>query len=963
MGNVLDNISKERTRFTIFENDQVLTADQLNDLFNYLDIQSRLTRTQAIGVGIICGLEIGVLENRNIVLSKGSAITTDGDLLHIPHDVEFDQYDTFGDINAAYPHFRDGNGETTALIELKQSDNGDDIGRSDLSDLERTTDTVFTDYIGVLYLEDYTFDPDVCTGRDCDNKGTEALRELKVLLVHKDEIQRLLQTIPPANEEYFSTSPITMPRVKIQTAIDTYQELNDAFNNTFSIKEELKEKLTKAYQVCKTVVEDEFQDGDPTPFWATRIDEHFNQGRTIYAQYLHDFASDLCSVYNELREAIFSEPSLCCPEVDLFPKHVLLGTLKSANLRPSLPESPISPPDLRGVISSNLFSSRLLIDRLPLSRIRFDIGSFIKRFNPVHIDPVYRHRFYESPGLSRASEKIQETKFNFMRIDALIRNFKVPSAEELGNVGQSIKITPSRFADKPLGERSIPFYYGFNRENPVHLYWDFTSNVRKKESLIYGYSSHLYSQNPATLSPLQYSLFSFDFFRVEGHIGFSFKEVESRLNQLIVENNLPFNVMTVQVERNPITIPRKPWFFPELNIYEAVIRNTFLDHLNQIDLVHDGLKEQTNELPESNEINLSIENFKNAKEKVLLYEPITSQAGAFKVEEFNNDVKNVIQAATSVKVQTKQFDFSQTAIPHDFVINTNILNNANIIADLVLQKETKKKEDLMLGNFMKKNPGLEHAAGVLRGGTFVLVYTSNDEKVVADFMLPYYLADPDLVPEPPQIRPLPLPLPKIEIPKIFKKDPLFKVELDNRIKDYVKISEIDDKVNASVDVKMDAVQEILDLKLEVADEKINGLAPQFESLDERLKSNTELFKNVFTSGLKSTPIVDIGSSFNDEVLVAALGEFLEKQKALENIPLDAPNRMEKETELINAADKLTENLAKEGAIANENNILVKSVLADVHSATAVIQNEALKNRAGEIAKRADGINKTVNKLR
>src|SRR5699024_5460547 len=107
--------------------------------------------------------------------------------------------------------------------------------------------------------------------------------------------------------------------------------------------------------------------------------------------------------------------------------------------------------------------------------------------------------------------------------------------------------------------------------------------------------------------------------------------------------------------------------------------------------------------------------------------------------------------------------------------------------------------------------------------------------------------------------------------------------------------------NASVDVKMDAVQEILDLKLEVADEKINGLAPQFESLDERLKSNTELFKNVFTSGLKSTPIVDIGSSFNDEVLVAALGEFLEKQKALENIPLDAPNRMEKETELINAA--------------------------------------------------------------
>jgi hypothetical protein len=58
MGNVLANISKDNTHFTVFENDQVLTADQLNDLFNYLDVQTRLTRTRAIGVGIICGLEM-----------------------------------------------------------------------------------------------------------------------------------------------------------------------------------------------------------------------------------------------------------------------------------------------------------------------------------------------------------------------------------------------------------------------------------------------------------------------------------------------------------------------------------------------------------------------------------------------------------------------------------------------------------------------------------------------------------------------------------------------------------------------------------------------------------------------------------------------------------------------------------------------------------------------------------------
>ncbi|WP_449435550.1 hypothetical protein [Pedobacter steynii] len=73
----------------------------------------------------------------------------------------------------------------------------------------------------------------------------------------------------------------------------------------------------------------------------------------------------------------------------------------------------------------------------------------------------------------------------------------------------------------------------------------------------------------------------------------------------------------------------------------------------------------------------------------------------------------------------------------------------------------------MLGNFMKENPGLEHAGGVLRGGTFVIVYTADDKTVVADFMLPYASIDKDVVTNPPIYTPLPLPLPPLTpiIPK------------------------------------------------------------------------------------------------------------------------------------------------------------------------------------------------------
>jgi hypothetical protein len=100
MGNILSGASKDNTRYTQFEDNQVLTSEQLNGLFRYLDIQSRLTRTRGIGVGIVCGMEIGFTAENKIVVSMGSAITTDGDLLHFSNDQAFDSFIKFEDINS-----------------------------------------------------------------------------------------------------------------------------------------------------------------------------------------------------------------------------------------------------------------------------------------------------------------------------------------------------------------------------------------------------------------------------------------------------------------------------------------------------------------------------------------------------------------------------------------------------------------------------------------------------------------------------------------------------------------------------------------------------------------------------------------------------------------------------------------------------------------------------------------------
>ncbi|HEY8967894.1 MAG TPA: hypothetical protein VIM64_02350, partial [Puia sp.] len=66
--------------FPVFDADQVLTNKHLNDLFNYLDQQDRLSRCKLIGSGIVCGLDISSSPGA-ITVSKGCGLTSQGYIL------------------------------------------------------------------------------------------------------------------------------------------------------------------------------------------------------------------------------------------------------------------------------------------------------------------------------------------------------------------------------------------------------------------------------------------------------------------------------------------------------------------------------------------------------------------------------------------------------------------------------------------------------------------------------------------------------------------------------------------------------------------------------------------------------------------------------------------------------------------------------------------------------------------
>jgi predicted nucleic acid-binding Zn-ribbon protein len=849
MGNVLVKETAENIRYTEFENNQVLTADQLNDLFRYLDIQSRLTRTRGIGVGIICGLETGVTEENKIMVSMGSAITTDGDLLHFGQDQVFDEFIKFEDSNSKYDYFHNETGVQIPLFQLVNSKGPGGSSGKKLSQFAAEAGAPLKDFTGILYLEDYNRDADLCTGQDCDNRGIECVKDLKVLLAHKDQLAELRKSIPVMNRNYFSLEDVDVPRVMLKKTIKKYDELKGAFSSALHVQQSLADSLEKAFEVCKTFVTDDLNGDNPPAKWKELLEAQFKNQNPDYIEYLYDYLKDLCYAYNELRESLFNDGSICCPPVELFPKHILMGNIKNATVK-----TPLFTPTVPGV----LIPSHLL---LSLRRsIRFDTGETIRRFKPVSIEEENRHSFYASPVLRNKDEQTERIIFCFKRMDVLIRNFKVPEKAEIQNAG-NIRIIPSYHEDRKLGERAIPFYYKYDPTLPVNAYWSFDDNVRRKENNIRYYFSSRYGLNKNFL--LQ-SILPYSFFRIEGHIGFKYQEVERALNSIIDENNLPINLVTLQIEDDVEKVPVRPWHFPELHIYEHFVRQSFQDHLEQIEAVHTGLNNSLDERirtataadeiesfrKKKSGIDDSVLNFANAKRAVMAHKPVTLLNKEEDIEKFKTDVSSVISATTEVKRQTKDFGFSNTAIPHDFVINTDILRKSDLLADFLKQKISKKKEGLILNNFLKQNPGLEHAGGVVSGGTFVIVYTSNDDTVVADFMLPYASIDNEIVADPPKPTPR---IPDIKIPPKFNP----------------KIIDIDPPYIKALDKRIGGIKtqvELFDKNIKGFDLTLNGFNDKFRGLDEKVSVvdlKTVITRPVTPPGGTVTPAFDFDSKFTE----------------------------------------------------------------------------------------------------
>jgi hypothetical protein len=756
-----------------FVADQVLTSDNLNDLFGYLDEQGRMTRTNLSGIGIVCGLKVKTAaDGSSITISKGVGVTSSGYLVTVPeitytkrtsaifNAVKSEYYNRFVNIASKTQKFD--------LWELKQeaeAEGSTALTKTFLSSGEK---------IVLMFVELLEENNKNCDPNSCDDKGIRVTVNFRPLLIEKANIEALLTGAGAPASPWLTLPDLTMKRFDV-TATPLFECLNffDAYRKILNSKfiDQVQNSLSKSYDVLQPLLAEDFP---KNPFSTLANDFKFlNDGsitpeQLIFMQYYYDLFSDLILAYNEFKEKGIEFIGMCCPD-DLFPRHLLLD--------------------------------------LAIPDTTMDVSN-------------YRHYFIPSPILSNQEKTASQLKILFKKLVLMVDKFTVPSPSNKGfdkKTDSSIRITPSILANVPFSTKSIPYYYAINGASDELLKnWSPLKYVQGKSNRNLSYHAKKYNTtDEAIFEPLLYDLEPYNFLRIEGHIGKSYLQAVKTITDIRNKNRLPFEVVALNADVSAITsfikdlgklmssdtnnaqptlesLMGTSCHFNDLELlYDAIMSELTGKLSNEMkffyDLKRDGkrppLKEPANNIPKvpllkntdaafqfttnsiGHEFELFYENVKDVPyipilvffqsfgqdgsndvmdfvfKAVLyyiemLYETVTTSLSSFTFFDFYIRYYSLVYAVRYIKflnkVFSEQFPLSEEENDHlDAILSITADNRMVQLYIEFLRRLLQIKVMQQAGFYTISHPGIQHKAGVPFGGTFVVVYHEAEKVEVA----------------------------------------------------------------------------------------------------------------------------------------------------------------------------------------------------------------------------------------
>ncbi|MDQ3111505.1 MAG: hypothetical protein M3R17_16580 [Bacteroidota bacterium] len=538
-------MSNIQTFYPFFENNQVLTSSQLNELSSYLDQQTRLTRVRLIGIGIVCGFNqnYDVVTNK-LTITEGTGITSEGFLIE-SGACEFTKYRTYTLPVSEPPYSPFINTATNLQVPMWELLRQDYIPLP--SEVIAPLDPVFVDgpppgskKVVLLYLEKVDIDNSSCLGKSCDDMGKERSYTLRKLLISIDDLKIVIANTGSYDLTYtgkfdlpdlLSLRPLFDPAAN--NSKDYYAFQQNFKNATASVyrrnindPNDLLNVLRQTYTVFEPVLKNIY--GNINPFgnaqipnlaiWNEIMDgvNSVANGPSYFGiQYFYDFMRDLILAYNEFRDAAFAFMSDCCFNMNLFPMHLILG------------------------------------EAIPIDTDK---------------PSVYRTGFTGIP-LTPDQRVAKDTLIAYhKRMVLMMRTFKISLVHNPDmSAPPTTLITPSFEKFGKLSERSIPFYYGIDVIDPqlgtLEKVWNYKNVLRNKDNAgqypVVAYGNQSSNQNQAIdriQTPNFYDLDPFNFLRIEGHLRKSWKSVfpltgvVDDLNAQKAKYDLPFNVVAVRLQ-------------------------------------------------------------------------------------------------------------------------------------------------------------------------------------------------------------------------------------------------------------------------------------------------------------------------------------------------------------------------------------------------------------------------------
>ncbi len=846
----------KNNEYIVFQPDQVLTNDHLNQLFYYLDRQNRLTRSKLIGMGIVCGFELEVTLNGSTVsviqIDKGCGITSQGYLISdcndkkycyatpyvpppLPQDLPFccngkttNAPGNTNSNNCNIPFYNSSDPkqncqgiyklvtgeEYTTIVENPGSPrpqtqpcpptavtpapppatspgNNDQVLPVPLSSMD------WSGYNVVLFLEAKEKDLKNCDMQDCNNGGEKIVFHIRPLLVPKTCL---------TNNCTDKTGNLKAPEIKLKRfAVRTTDPANDisngpvifkTFQNIFNgASPNVLSQLGTAYGFCYAKYNSVLPSGSNSfTSLATDLQNISTSVQNTYlVQYFYDYVNDLILAYYEFRKIADKINVQCCADECAFPLHLVLGDATKST------------------------------------------SEFVK--------DCWRTYFIYSPIFDGENKTNAKLRFYYHRMEILATQFaSIGFITPATDVKEPIKITPGEYEEFPLSQRAIPYYYNVtdtaNPQNSLYQYWDFEKAAEGASAFNQSYNAGQYNSDPLVNTPLLFDIEKNNFFRIEGHIGLPYPQALLNILEQKQVYNLPFNVVAVAAEEFFIT----PL---DLQIILACLKNLItefesllIEFLCKVMLCTKRLAAVKYSIAGANASALQTDTSNvNAEEflKSFQFGNSVYKMGDFirfvnpgegtmgqaytdllQKSQYTNlvDIKdlscdnldlnktyytgfNVLNASDSLfytLLNTKPRELQSSVLETQFsefttqfaLLKTQISDGKSQVFSTALlddccdclqclyieilwllkqivERIQEYESEMIFANYFKKHPGLEHKAGVPKGGTFVLVYSKanlapqpiilierlnsglstntfvapNNPVVIADFYIPY----------------------------------------------------------------------------------------------------------------------------------------------------------------------------------------------------------------------------------